>query len=65
MTLSELRKVDSLAMKLRNAGLTAYTEPDGRGGGLGVQIPADRLEWREEDGGFVIRIAKWGRESIF
>lgn len=58
MTTAELRKVDSLAMKLRNAGLTAYTEPDGRGGGLGVQIPAERLEWQEDDGGFVIRVAK-------
>ena len=58
MTLSELRKVDSLAMKLRNAGLTAYTEPDGRGGGLGLRIPASRLEWREDGEGFVICIAK-------
>lgn len=58
MTTAELRKVDGLAMKLRNAGLTAYTEPDGRGGGLGLRIPADRLEWREEDEGFVIRVAK-------
>lgn len=58
MTTAELRKVDSLAMKLRNAGLTAYTEPDSRGGGLGVQIPANRLEWQEDDGGFLVRIAK-------
>ena len=58
MTTAELRKVDSLAMKLRNAGLTAYTEPDSRGGGLGLRIPADRLEWCEEDGGFVIKVAK-------
>jgi hypothetical protein len=58
MTTAELRKVDSLAMKLRNAGLTAYTEPDGRGGGLGLRIPASRLEWREDGEGFVICIAK-------
>lgn len=58
MTTAELRKVDSLAMKLRNAGLTAYTEPDVRGGGLGVRIPADRLEWQEDDGGFLVRISR-------